>query len=80
MTHGPTMQNQPVGKIRPLLRRKTSGDLTLYGNRIRGGARPIGTPAQSPGNTNHMRVNRETRLSERIAKHHIRGLTANPGQ
>lgn len=79
-THGPAMQNQPVGKIRPLLRRKTSGDLTLYGNRIGGGIRPIGTPAQSPGNANHMRINRKPGHPERIAKHHIRGLAANPGQ
>lgn len=80
MAHGPTMQNQPVRKIGPFLRRKTGGDLTLYGNRIRGVARPIGTPTQSSGNTNHMRINRKTRLPERIAKHHIRGLTAHAGQ
>lgn len=80
MAYGTTVQYQPVRQIRPLLGWEACGDLTFNGLGVRRAARPIRTPAQSTGHTNHMRVNRKTRHAKSVPKHHIRGFAPHARQ
>ena len=80
MADGTAMQYQTVRQIGPFFGREAGGDLTFDGHRVRGGARPVGPPPQSPSHTNHMRVHRKTGHAERVAQHHVRGFAAHARQ
>ena len=80
MADGAAMQYQTVRQIGPFFGREAGGDLTFDGHRVRGGARPVGPPPQSPSHTNHMRVHRKTGHAERVAQHHVRGFAAHARQ